>query len=304
MTKLIIDTDPGDDVDDVLALAFALLTPGLDVRAITTITSGADKRAQLVRKLLSIVDRTDIPVAPGIELPLRGLSEEEIGRMRDNKGYVLNHYPAAGQAEPDELEYDPGRQNAVELIIRTVEEHPGDIAIATIGPLTNIALALRFKPSIAAKIRWIAMMGGEVNLPRREHNIAWDPEAAEVVFTSGIPLFMGTWDVTRGFTLLPEHCQQIREHGSELTEFLTACIDLWWPYKAHKPGPVMYDLAPILWSLDRSYYETEPMGIQIETKGVHTRGMTVRAGKPNADVTVGIKAEEIRELFLSTVCPR
>jgi purine nucleosidase/pyrimidine-specific ribonucleoside hydrolase len=302
MVKLIIDTDPGDDVDDVLALAFALLTPGLDIQAITTITTGADKRAQIVRKLLSIVGRSDIPVAPGIELPLRGLTDEELGRMTDNAGYVLNHYSAVKQ---EDVFMDTESMNAVELIIRTVEQNPGEITIASIGPLTNIALALRYKPTISAKIRSIAIMGGEVNLPRREHNIAWDPEAAEVVFTSGIPLFMGTWNVTRGFTLLPEHCERIRNHDSELCAFLTECIDLWWPFKAHKPGPVMYDIAPMLWSLDRNYYETEMMDIHIETRGLHTRGMTVVKGsKPNAAVTVGIKAEAIRELFLNTVCPR
>lgn len=300
MQKVLIDTDPGDDIDDVLALAFALLRPELDVRAITTVTSGADERASIVRKLLRIVGRDDIPVGAGWEQPLRRLTADEQAALTDNRGYVLNHAPFV---KPGDFPAAAPAEDAASLIVRTAEEHAGEIGLVAIGPLTNIAVALRRKPALARQLRWIAMMGGEVRQNRAEHNIAWDPRAAEVVFASGVPLFLGTWDVTRRFVLTPEECEVIRGRGTPLCDALAECIALWWPHKGRKPGPIVYDVAPIIWSFSRDYYTTEPMQVQVETRGEFTTGMTIaRRGEPNMDVTVDMRVEAVRELFLGTVC--
>lgn len=304
--KLIIDTDPGDDVDDVLALAFALLRPELDVRAITTVTPFSDRRVHIVRKLLRTLRGDDhgVSVAAGMRMPLRRVETDEAARMTDNGGYVLNHYPWVTPEE--EAREAPVDEDAAGLIIRTVNAHDGEAAVVCIGPTTNLAVALRREPEIAGRIRWIAIMGGEVHLNRAEHNVAWDPHAAEIVLTAGIPLFLGTWDVTRRFVLTPEDCDLLRRRGTPLTDALSRCIDLWSPHKGGKPGPVMYDLAPILWSLDRGtagYYETRPMRVHVETRGEWTRGMTVvrHQGPANAEVTVDMRADLVRGLYLETV---
>ena len=292
--KVLIDTDAGDDVDDVLAIALALLRPELDVRAITTVTVGSRRRAALLRRLLRLMGREDIPVASGMELPLRPLSSDEIARLTQGP-YVLNHAPAT----PDE---EDEASDAVSLIIRTVEQHAGEIALVTIGPLTNIACALRKRPDIARQIRWIASMGGEVHLPQAEHNVKWDYHASSIVLSAGVPLFLGTWSVTRRFILMPDDCDLIRGHGTPLCRMLSECIDLWWPHKGAKPGPVMYDAAPFVWSFDRSYYPTEPMALGIETRGELTTGMTVRRpGPPNAEVSVDARADEVKALYLNTL---
>jgi purine nucleosidase/pyrimidine-specific ribonucleoside hydrolase len=291
--KILIDTDAGDDVDDMLAIAFALLRPELDIKAITTVSPGSARRAQLVRRLLHTVQCDDIPVAAGMELPLRALSTEEIQQMTQRE-YVLNHAPE------DNTEFDD--TDAISLLIRTVEQHPGEITVVTIGPLTNIACALQRKPEIAAKIRSIAMMGGEVHLPQKEHNLTWDYQASSIVFNSGIPLFMGTWSITRRFTLLPAECEQIKQRDTSLCRLLAECIDSWWPHKGGKPGPVMYDIAPLIWSYDPTCYPTEAMSIGIETRGEFTTGMTVRRDGPtNVEVSVDILAEEIKALYLETI---
>lgn len=288
---ILIDTDAGDDVDDVLAIAFALLRPELDIKAITTVSPFSARRAALIEELLQVVGHTGIPVAPGMELPLRPLSAEE--RTHLTRPYVINHAPEISQNYSDD---------AVSLIIRTVEEHAGNLALVAIGPLTNIACALCRKPEIAEKIRWIALMGGEVHLPQREHNIAWDYHASSIVFGAGVPLFLGTWSVTRRFVLLPEDCERVKNYDTPLCKFLTRCIDGWWPHKGGKPGPVMYDIAPMLWSYERSYYLTEPMSLGVETQGELTRGMTVRrGGAPNAEVSMDIRAEDIKALYLETI---
>src|SRR5687767_4665225 len=269
---ILIDTDAGDDIDDVLSIAFALLRPELEIKAITTVTTHSARRAALISRLLDTIGRQNIPVAPGMELPLRPLSSEE--RTFLMRLDVVNHAVF-------EVPQDSGvALDAISLILRTIEENAGDIAIVTIGPLTNIACALQRKPEIAQKIRWIAMMGGEVPHPMSEHNIKWDYHAAAIVFASGIPLFMGTSSITSRFVLMPEECEIIHNHNTPLCQFLSHCIKLWWPLKGDRPGPVMYDIAPILWSYDRSFYPCEPMALSVETRGEFTRGMTVRREGP------------------------
>ena len=145
--KLIIDTDPGEDIDDLLALLFALRRPELDIRAITTVTLPTARRVRLVKRLLRYLDRTDIPVAAGMDLPLRTLSEAEL-RAQSDFSRTMNH---GAFAEPEDPRDAPGPLDAIDLIIRTVEAHSGEIALACIGPLTNIACALRKKPAIARK---------------------------------------------------------------------------------------------------------------------------------------------------------
>lgn len=296
--KIIIDTDPGQDIDDLLAIFFALRRPELDIQAITTVTLPSNQRARLVKRLLRYLDRTDIPVAAGMQFPLRQLSETEI-RNQCDFSRTVNHYAFAEPEDPRDM---PTRTDAVDLIVDLVRQQPGEIALACIAPLTNIACALRKSPDIAGKIKYIAMMGGEITLNRTEHNVAFDYIAAEVVLTSGIPLYVGTWDVTRRLVLSREDCELFRRHRSPLGQALAQAIDLWHPVQNWKPGPVMYDLFPIVWAFDRSYYTTQPMSVQIETKGEHTRGMTVVGGNAaNMEVTTDIHVAELRELYLKTV---
>ena len=298
MQKILIDTDPGQDIDDLLAILFALLRPELDVKAITTVTWPSDGRARLVKRLLRYMGRTNIPVSPGMEAPLYAMSDDEILRQRDLR-IAMNH---AAFAEPEDPADAPDALNAVDLIIRTVEANPGEVALACLAPLTNIACALQRKPEIAKKIPYIAMMGGETTLNRTEHNVASDYIAADIVLTSGIPLYMGTWDVTRRFVLSQADCDLFRKSGSPLHQAIGKAIDLWQLLQSWKPGPVMYDIFPIIFSFDRSLYTSEPMSVKVETKGEVTCGMTVVGGNyPKTNVTTDINATAVRELYLETV---
>lgn len=298
MQKIIIDTDPGQDIDDLLAVVFALQRPELDIKAITTVTWPSDKRARLVKRLLRYMDRTNIPVAAGMQFPLRQFSEQETRNQYDLRS-TMNHYAFA---EPEDPRDQPGETDAVDLIIRTVEQFPGEIGLACLAPLTNIACALRRKPGIADKIKYIAMMGGEITLNRAEHNVCFDYIAADVVLTSGVPIYLGTWDVTRRFVLSKADCERFRSSPTPVCQALGRAIELWHPAQAWKPGPVMYDIFPVIWSFDRSYYTTIPKSVRVETKGEFTRGMTVVSGNvPNVEVTTEIRADELRDLYLKTV---
>ena len=295
--NVIIDTDAGDDVDDVLALAFALLRPELAVRALTTVTADSGVRAQIVAQLLKVMGREDVPYAPGMNLPLRQLLPEEYAQLV-KPGFRIKQ----GGFVKDAAQLAPPREDAIQLIGETAEKHAGDIALIGIGPLTNIAVALRRYPRLASQLKWIAIMGGEFQFNHREHNIKWDPDAASIVFSSGVPLFAGTWSATRKFVLMPEDCERIRATGTPLTDALSACIDMWWPTKGSKPGPVMYDLAPILWSIERSYYPTQPMHVTVENRSEISMGITLPGtGSPNAEVATDMKVDEVKRLYLETI---
>lgn len=143
-------------------------------------------------------------------------------------------------------------------------------------------------------------MGGEVELDMVEHNIAFDHVAANFVFNSGIPIYMGTWSITRQFFFTMEECDVFRNHSSELARKMGEAIDIWHPIQHWKPGPVMYDIFPMI-SPVASYYTYEKRPVAIVTQGEET-GKTIIAG--NNDKTffaTDIKADEIKQLYLETV---
>ena len=253
-------------------------------------------RARLVKRLLRYLGREDIPVAAGMELPLRAFGSDELQRQQDPTR-TMNH---AAFAEPADPRDDPDEgADAIDLIIRTVEAHPGEIVLACIAPLTNIATVLRRKPSIAGKIRAVVMMGGETALNRHEHNVAFDYIAADIVLTAGIPLTMGTWDVTRRFVLSPDDCRRLADHTAPVNRALARAIELWHPAQCWKPGPIMYDIFPMVWAMDRSCYEVQALSVRVETRGGATCGLTIHGGdmKP-IEVTTGMDVEALsRALF-------
>jgi purine nucleosidase/pyrimidine-specific ribonucleoside hydrolase len=298
MSPILIDTDPGQDIDDLLAIHFALLRPELDIKAITTVTWPSDQRARLIMRLLRYLDRQDIPVAAGMQWPLRPLAEAEQGSLR-NLDWSMNHRCFA---EPLD-DADSGFGNdAVDLIIRTVEAHAGEIILCCIAPLTNIATALCRKPEIAGKIKAIMMMGGETALNRAEHNVAYDYNAAEIVFASGVPIVMGTWDVTRRFVISKDECRVFADHHSALHKALYEAILKFLPAHHWKPGPVMYDIFPFICAMGLNHYTLSQQSVQIETQGQQTRGMTLPKGNAtHIHMSSNMDVDAVKTLYFQTV---
>ena len=202
---LIIDSDPG--LDDALAIGLAVARPELFLLAVTTVGGNADVRhcTENALRLLHAFGRSDIPVAEGAPGPLTGdvvrataiHGEGGIGRT------VLPASPA--RVHPD---------GAVELIAYLLRESPVPVAIAPIGPLTNIALLLLLHPGLAAKIAHLSIMGGSIGegntTASAEFNIYADPEAADIVFRSGVPITMMGLDVTHQAVLYPPAVDRLR----------------------------------------------------------------------------------------------
>jgi inosine-uridine nucleoside N-ribohydrolase len=188
---LIIDSDPG--LDDALAIGLAVARPELDVVAVTTVGGNADVRhcTENALRLLHAYGRDDIPVGEGAAGPLTG----DVVRATEVHGEGgigdTQLAPASATARPE---------GAIELIARILRESREPVAIAPIGPLTNIALLLRLYPSLAARIAHLSIMGGSIGegntTVSAEFNIYADPEAADIVFRAGVPITMMGLDIT------------------------------------------------------------------------------------------------------------
>ena len=180
---IIFDTDIGDDIDDALALGLALQSPELDVRLVTTVIDDTETRSRLAWKELGLYGRRDVPLATGAPEPL--LDPRRFTRARQFE--VLDAADVLPQA---------ARRRAAEAIVETLMAAPEKITLVPVGPLTNIALALKTEPRIRDKIERIVLMGGAFTLLRPEYNIVRDRAAAEIVFASGVPITAVGLDVT------------------------------------------------------------------------------------------------------------
>src|SRR2546426_10720650 len=192
MYRIILDTDPG--IDDALALFLALASPELQLEAITTVSGNVhvDLTTRNALTLLELAGRTDIPVARGCDRPL--------SRQPVFAEYVHGQNGLGGVELP-EPQLQPVGQHAVDLIIERVMAAPREITLVPIGPLTNIALALRKEPRIAEHVREVVIMGGALRVPgnvtpEAEFNIYADPHAAHIVFHAGWPIRLVSLDVT------------------------------------------------------------------------------------------------------------
>ncbi len=218
--KVIIDTDPG--VDDAFALLLAMRSPELKVLAITAVAGNVPLSLTLPNalRLVEIAGRTDITVAAGASSPL-------IRKLVD-AAYAHGNNGLAGVEFPLP-QLKPVKAPASELICLLVRENSGDVDIVAIGPLTNLALALRQDPQIAPMVRSIVLMGGSLSggnvTPAAEFNFYVDPEAASIVFDSGIPIRMVGLDVTRKVQLTNQHVEALQAGSGKVSQVAARIAD-------------------------------------------------------------------------------
>src|SRR6185437_15919771 len=197
MPRIILDTDPG--IDDALALVLALDSPEVQLEAITTVHGNVpvEMTTRNALGLLEVAGRSDVPVARGSAQPLV--------RAPVDAKYV--HGPTGlGTLALPEPQTSVVTQSAADLIIERVQAAPGEVTLVPIGPLTNLALALRREPAIASQVREVVIMGGALRVPGNvtpaaEFNIYADPHAAQVVFKAGWPIRLVALDVTNITTM-------------------------------------------------------------------------------------------------------
>lgn len=269
--SIIFDNDAGGDIDDLFTLALILAHPDLRLLGVTTVVGNTQARARLVAKMLRLANRPKVPVYAGLGVP-EALRAQ--GKSFERK---LSHTAFVTEDDP---EHDIIYEDGVTFILDTLRTTRKPITLIGTGACTNISEVLRQADEHQrSMIACIALMGGEVHLLHTEANINTDPEAAAFVLHSGIPIFLGTWSVSRALQFSMAEVEALCD-GSEdpFIAGLLTCTRLWWGAgKAEKIGPVCYDACPVFWAAGerRGMDCIELAPFPIELHGIHTRGAMV-----------------------------
>ncbi len=271
--RVIIDTDPG--VDDALALLLAMRSPELKIEGITPVAGNVPLELGLPNalRMVEIAGRADIPVAPGAKAPLL--------RRLVTATYAHGENGLGGAVFPDP-KTKPIAEPAAEFIRRIVRKYPGEVTLIPIGPLTNIAAALSPDTELAGMVRGIVLMGGSLSggniTPAAEFNIYVDPEAARIVFQSGVPITMVGLDATRKTSLTEEHVRRLEAAQNPVSQ---AAAKIGRSAITHNRergflvGPNMHDSLAVAAFLDPSILTFKEYYVDVEVYGELTAGETL-----------------------------
>lgn len=279
MRKIILDCDPG--MDDSMAIIMAAKSKEIELMAVTTVNGNYPVEVTSVnaRKALELIGRTDIPVAKGLAGPLfREVPKDPFTHGKD------------GQAEAflPEPRMKLDQRDAVDLIIDIVKAHPGEVTIVSTAPMTNIALAMLKCPEIKAMIPEIVAISGAFGLnkyaflnatgdtPQSEWNVYVDPEAADLVYRSGVKLVALGLDVATHFDVNLEEpdMEKLAESDRKEAAFLLNAIRFV-NSKGHAAYCTVIDCMAVAYVIDPSVVETMEAHVGVETKNGLTLGMTV-----------------------------
>ncbi|MGH9631468.1 MAG: nucleoside hydrolase [Bryobacteraceae bacterium] len=288
---VILDTDMGDDIDDALALAFALKSPELKILAITTVLQQGQRRADLTWKILEQHGRTDIPIGVGAEQTLLGEPSDQTVRQTLALG--------AGDQQPEDK-----RQNGLRLMIDTILNSQEKVTVLAYGPLTNVALALRSEPRIRPKIQRIVLMNGVFFTPRLEYNTIRDPEASAIVYSSGLPITTVGLDVTLQCRMEEADLARFRDSQLPNVQFLYQLIEIWQQGKTDQ-RPILHDPLAVAITFRPELIRTSPGRVNVELNGTpkQTYGMTLFKEDQQAKTRVAAEVEEraFLDLFVERV---
>lgn len=302
---LLIDTDPG--CDDALALALALEDPTLEVVGLTTVHGNTTVEATTynARAILEALGRTDVPISAGADQPL--IAGLETAEHIHGEGGIRGELP-----EPTS-ETEPEGAHAARRIVETVRRHEGELALAAIGPLTNVALALAMEPRLPEMLDELVVMGGAAFVPGNvtplaEANFRSDPEAARRVVRDADPTLVGL-DVTRRATLPADWIEGL-PRATPLARSLRAWLTYYGNDVLERYGletAAIHDALVIAGLLDERVIETESHHMQVGTDSELDRGALVcdpygvTGGEPNGRVAVDADIERYRELMMDAV---
>lgn len=268
--KVIIDSDPG--TDDALAILLAIYSPELDVKGISIVAGNvtADMGFDDALRVMSLLGRCDVPVAKGADHPLL---------QRLVTGTYWNGANGLGGAETPASKCQGDHRFGPDLIIDLVHKYPNEITIIPIGPLTNIALAVRKDPSIVPLVKGVVLMGGSISGGNvngaAEYNIYQDPEAASIVFNAGWPITMVGLDVTEKAAILPADASKLDEKAGPISHFAAVVARYQIGVGEAAGGGAVHDALAVGAVVDPTLLKTKFLRVDVETGGEFARGETV-----------------------------
>ncbi|WEM45534.1 nucleoside hydrolase (plasmid) [Photobacterium sp. DA100] len=292
MRKIIIDTDIGDDADDALAIGLALSANQFNILGITTVYKNTQMRAKMAKHLVTLAGHDNIPVHSGM------------GHSLNNENTV-DEIPCQYRKEMEHVHYDG--EDAVEFIAEQLRNER--LTIVAIGPLTNIAMLMTTYPELIGRIEELVIMGGCYYRHVNEWNIVCDPEAADIVFKSGVNIKAVGLDVTTKCHFNDDILKSAYEKAdTPLKQLMIDCCEAW----LKKTGftPILHDPLTIFALMNESDIQFSPENIQIELTGKLTRGMTVcsedgiwgrKHESPTAVVATALDYQRFIQIFHSNL---
>lgn len=290
---VLIDTDIGDDIDDALALAVALRSSEIAVRAITTVSGDTLQRAQLAAHLLHTFERDDIPIAAGLSMPLQ-----------------FRHKPSGvAQAAilPGNISFNAiSSLTGPELIIQTALAYSGRFTLVCIGPLTNVAIALIIEPQLLTAIGNIVMMGGSSSIPLPDWNVRSDAKAAQIVLASGIPVTMLGLNITLRCQMRDCDITHLRSNNTPQAQLLSRLLAIWQKHRPrwHPRLPYLHDPLTIAALCKPELFTFQEMTARVLTHGPLQGFMVPRLmNGPIVHATTDVKVEQAREWVMQRLLP-
>lgn len=280
--RVIFDTDIGTDVDDILALAVLLGSDNVTIEGVTTVYGDVGLRARIVSKILKLRGVMGVPICKGVQQPL--LQREAV--------FWPGHEGIGLLEERDDLPA-VSDQHAIDFLIETVLRNPGEITLLAVGPLSNVAVAILREPSLAKHLKRLIIMGGRLGLLAgtfqvAEHNIKCDPEAAQIVFSSGAQIELVPLDVTLRARIRQDGVDQIRKRSSPYHEALADQVALYPGFIERAGETFLHDPLAALAVVRPELLTWHDTDISVELDGTSTRAMTI------AVATDSVRAPRVR----------
>jgi len=299
MTRMIIDTDPG--IDDAMAIHFAAADPDIDIVGLTTVF-GNVYVPQASRNALQLLEMVGInaPVAEGASAPLDMPPETPPSHIHGAEGFGDLE---AGQPTTHKLDI-----TAAEFLVKTCAESPGEITICAIGPLTNLALALRLAPSVARTVKKVVIMGGAVETagnitPFAEANIYHDPQAAADVFAAAWPVVLVGLDVTHDIICTKDNFATIAKNAPKIGGFIQDISNFYLNFYdsiGKYEGCSLHDPAAIIAATNPELFQIKSTPLRVITSG-ERQGQTIAddtANTPSVDVCIGVNSAVVKDRFI------
>jgi purine nucleosidase len=287
--KIIIDTDIGGDIDDAFAVGLALQSPEFKILGISSAWGDTHLRARLLSRFLKETGRADIPVAVGI-------AKHPAGKLD-----TLSQAPYA-EGGPADQNY----ASAVDFLLEQIRLHPGEITLISIGPETNLGAAIDRDAATFRKLKRVVLMGGSVyrgysqfnygktHGPDPEWNIVCDIQAAQKVFSSGVPLYVLPLDSTQ-IKLQELERAAIFKTGTALTDALLVLYAQW--SRGGAQTPTLFDAVAVAYAIHPELCPAQPMRLRVDDQG-YTR---VESGAPNAQVCLRSSSDQFLEFFMPRI---
>jgi purine nucleosidase len=308
---VLIDTDPG--IDDAIAILLALASPELTVRGITVVHGNVPVDAGTLNafKVLDLAGRRDVPVVRGAATPL----------LRPPRHAELVHGPdGLGGLFPPPDDARPYAGDAAAFIAERLHEATEPVTMVALGPLTNVAVALTATPDVREHLGRLVVMGGAIRCegnvtPAAEFNIYADPEAAQIVLRSGVPITLVPLDVTMRAIFPGETARRLSRSEDpveravgELGAFVARVYSEFYGVD----GFALHDPLAMAVAIDPTLVETQDLWVAVETHGELTAGRTVADfwhipepwGEPNASVALDVDADRFLELLFTRLFGR